>query len=338
MKAIYLVRFGRPEDAFEVREVAVPEPGDHGVRIKTEAFGLNFADISARNGKYRDCPPLPCVIGYDVVGRVDAMGSNVKNVKNGDRVAALTRFGGYSEYVVTDSRVVVPVPEDMPLTFAGAIAVQYCTAYYACMDCVNVHEGDRVLVHAAAGGVGTALVQLLKHRGAVVFGTCSSEKKMEYLKSIGTDYPINYPAHDYRDEVKTVLGKEKLDMVFDSVGGKYVRDGISMIGAGGKLVSYGASGLMNTGFFSKIRKALQFGFYHPAFFLIKSKSLIGVSMLRIADHKADVLQRCLQGVVELAKQGVITPAGGLEFPVEKLSDAHRAVEERKTMGKVMVKW
>lgn len=338
MKAIYLVRFGKAEDAFEVREVPLPEPRDHEVRIKTEAFGLNFADISARNGKYRDCPPLPCVIGYDVVGRVDAVGSKVTNVKTGDRVAGLTRFGGYAEYVVTDSRVVVAIPEEMPLTFAGAIAVQYCTAYYSCMECVNVHEGDRVLVHAAAGGVGTALVQLLKHKGAVVFGTCSSEKKMEYLKTIGVDYPINYATSDYRVEVKRILGNEKLDMVFDSVGGKYVRDGIRLIGSGGKFVSYGASDLMNAGYFSKIRKALQFGFYHPASFLIKSKSLIGVSMLRIADHKPDLLQRCLQGVVALAKQGVITPAGGLEFSVEQLVDAHRAVEERKTMGKVMVKW
>ena len=338
MKAIYLVRFGKPEDAFEVREVPLPEPGDHEVRIKSEAFGLNFADISARNGKYRDCPPLPCVIGYDVVGRVEAVGSKVTNVKTGDRVAGLTRFGGYAEYVVTDARVVVAIPEEMPLTFAGAIAVQYCTAYYACMECVNVHEGDRVLVHAAAGGVGTALVQLLKYKGAVVFGTCSSEKKMEYLKTIGADYPINYATSDYKAEVKRILGNEKLDIVFDSVGGKYVRDGIRLIGTGGKFVSYGASELMNAGFFSKIRKALQFGFYHPASFLIKSKSLIGVSMLRIADHKPDLLQRCLQGVVVLAKQGVITPAGGLEFPVEKLADAHRAVEERKTMGKVMVKW
>lgn len=338
MKAIYLVRFGKPDAAFEIRDIPIPEPGEYEVRIRAEAFGLNFADVSARNGKYRDCPPLPCVLGYDVVGIVDAAGSKVTNVKIGERVSALTRFGGYAEYAVTDSRVIVSIPQEMPLTFAGAIAVQYCTAYFAGIECINVHEDDAVLIHAAAGGVGTALVQLMKYKKAKVFGTCGSDKKIEYLKSIGVDHPINYSKSDYKKEVERILGKKKLTVVFDSLGGKNVKDGIRMIGAGGKLVSYGASQLMNAGFFSKIRKAIQFGIYHPASFLIKSKSLIGVSMLRLADENPDLLQHCLQSVVDLAKKGIIQSAGGLEFPVEKLGDAHLALEERNTIGKVMVKW
>jgi NADPH2:quinone reductase len=338
MKAIYLVRFGKPEEAFETRDVSTPSPNENQVLIKVEAFGLNFADISARNGKYRDCPPLPCVLGYDVVGKVEAIGKNASNVKVGDRVAALTRFGGYAEYVVADSRVTVSVSSEMPLTFAGAIAVQYCTAYYSANECVNVYEGDLALVHAAAGGVGTALVQLLKHKGAVIFGTCGSDEKIKYLESLGVDYPINYRTMDYKNEIAKAIGSKKLDFVFDSVGGKYVRDGIKLLGAGGKLVSYGASQIMEAAFFTKLKIAMQFGIYHPAFFLIHSKSLIGVSMLRLADLKAEVIQRCLQGVVKLANEGVIQPAGGLEFPVQNLADAHREVEQRKTMGKVMVKW
>jgi len=338
MKAIYLVRFGKPETAFEVREIAVPSPNENQVLVKVEAFGLNFADISARNGKYRDCPPLPCVLGYDVVGKVEAIGKNVSNVQVGDRVAALTRFGGYAEYVAADFRGVVKIPEDMPLTFAGAIAVQYCTAYYSCIECVNVHEGDRALVHAAAGGVGTALVQLLKNKGAIVFGTCGSAEKIDYLKSLGVDYTINYRATDYKNEIVKISGAKKLDLVFDSVGGSYVRDGIKLLGAGGKLVSYGASQIMGANLFSKIKIGLQFGIYHPAVFLINSKSLIGVSILRLADQKPEIIQRCFRGIIKLFKDGVIRPAGGLEFPAEKLGEAHRAVEERKTMGKVMVKW
>ncbi|MFI5134916.1 MAG: zinc-binding alcohol dehydrogenase family protein [Chitinophagales bacterium] len=338
MKAIYLVHFGRPEVAFETREIPVPSPNENQVIVKVEAFGLNFADISARNGKYRDCPPLPCVIGYDVVGKVKAVGKNATTVKPGDRVAAMTRFGGYAEYVAADFRGVVKIPEDMPLTFAGAIAVQYCTAYYSCIECVNVHEGDFALVHAAAGGVGTALVQLLKHNGAIVFGTCGSDEKIKYLKSLGVDHPINYRTTDYKNEIIKAIGSKKLDFVFDSVGGKYVRDGIKLLDAGGKLVSYGASQIMGGNLFSKIKIGWQFGIYHPAVFLINSKSLIGVSILRLADHKPQVIQRCLESVVELFNEGAIKPAGGLEFPVEKLGEAHLAVEERKTMGKVMVKW
>ena len=339
MKAIYLVKFGEPDVAFQIRETNVPTLNENQVLIKVEAFGLNFADVSARKGKYRDCPPLPCVLGYDVVGIVETAGKNVSNVKAGDRVAALTRFGGYAEYAVTDARAVVKIQQGMVLTFAGAIAVQYCTAYYASYECVNVHEGDHVLVHAAAGGVGTALVQLLKLKGAVVFGTCGSNEKAAYLKSLGVDYPINYKTTDYKTEVTRILGKKKLDVIFDSIGGKYVRDGIDLLGTGGRMVCYGASQIMMSGnFFSKIRSALQFGIYHPASFMIKSKSLIGVSMLRLADSKPEVIQRCLQGVVALADQGAIKSAGGLEFPVDQLAQAHQILEERKTMGKVMVKW
>jgi len=183
------------------------------------------------------------------------------------------------------------------------------------------------------------LVQLLKLKGAVIFGTCGSDGKANYLKSLGVAYPINYKTTDYKTEVTRILGKKKLDIIFDSIGGKYVRDGIDLLGAGGRMVCYGASEIMMSGnFFSKIRSALQFGIYHPASFMIKSKSLIGVSMLRLADSQPQVIQRCLQGVVALADQGVIKSAGGLEFSVDQLAQAHQILEERKTMGKVMVKW
>lgn len=339
MKAIYLVRHGNADRAFETRETALPVPNENQVRVKTEAFGLNFADVMARKGMYRDCPPLPCVIGYDVVGTIDAAGKNVMNVKGGDRVTCFTRFGGYAEYVLVDARGVAAIPREMPLAFAGALATQYCTAYYAAYECVNVFPGDSALVHAAAGGVGTALVQLLKNKGAVVFGTCGSEEKLNYLRSLGVDHPINYRESDYKEVIGKTLGKERLDVIFDSIGGKYVRDGIRLLGAGGKIVCYGAAQMsVASNIFSKAKIALQFGFYHPASFITKSKSLIGVYMLPLGDYKPRTIQRCLQEVVKLANEGTIKSAGGMEFPVEQLAPAHEALEKRKTMGKVMVKW
>src|SRR6185503_1580098 len=130
------------------------------------------------------------------------------NVKTGDRVTAFTRFGGYAQYVLVDARGVAVIPHEMPLTFAGALATQYCTAYYASYECVNVFPGDHVLVHAAAGGVGTALVQLLKHKGAIIFGTCGSYEKVQYLLSLGVDHPVNYSTSDYRDVIRKILDKE----------------------------------------------------------------------------------------------------------------------------------
>jgi NADPH:quinone reductase-like Zn-dependent oxidoreductase len=339
MKAVYLVRHGNAMEAFEIREAELPVPDENQVRVKVEAFGLNFADVMARKGSYRDCPPLPCVIGYDVVGIIDAVGKNVSNVTAGDRVASFTRFGGYAQYVLIDARGVATISHEMLLTFAGALATQYCTAYYASYECVNVFPGEHVLVHAAAGGVGTALVQLLRHKGAVIFGTCGSEEKVQYLRSLGVDHPVNYRTSDYREVIRKILGKERLDVIFDSIGGKYVRDGIRLLGTGGRMVCYGAAQLSGAkNIFSKMKIALQFGIYHPASFIQKSKSLIGVYMLPLGDYKPKTVYRCLQAVVRLAHDGVIKPAGGLVFPVEQLAKAHDALEKRNTIGKVMVKW
>jgi len=339
MKAVYLVRNGSAHQAFEIREATMPEPKENQVRIQVEAFGLNFADVMARKGKYKDCPPLPCVIGYDVVGRIDALGNKVHGLQIGDRVASLIRFGGYAEYVCVDHRGVAKLPDEMPLTFAGAIATQYCTAYYAAYDCVNIFPGDKVLIHAAAGGVGTALVQLCKHKGAIVFGTCSTEEKIKYLKSLGVDHPINYTTSDYNTVIQQILGKDKLNFVFDSLGGKYFKEGVNLLGAGGKIVGYGAATMSETtNKLSFLKVALQFGIYHPGMLIRQSKTIVGVYMLPLADQQPQAIERCLRGVIKLYEEGVLKPAGGMEYPVAQIADAHEALEKRKTIGKVMVKW
>jgi len=339
VKAIYLVRFGKPEDAFEIRDVAMPEPSDSQVRVKVEAFGLNYADVTARQGRYRDCPPLPCVLGYDAVGVVDAISKNVTNVKVGDRVTLFTLFNGYAEYIVADYRAATKIPENFLLPFAAALATQYCTAYYASCECVNVHEGDVALVHAAAGGVGTALIQMLLYKGAVIIGTCGSQEKVEHLRKSGVQYPINYNTSDYREEIKKILGDRKLDLVFDSLGGKYVSDGIKLLATGGKLVMFGGADVTSEkNFFKRWRKIFQFGFYHPGMFMMASKSLIGISMLKIGKEKPEIISRVLREVVALGGKNVLTPSGGQEFPVSQLAEAHYALEQRRTLGKVVVKW
>src|SRR5262249_54249572 len=169
MKALVLVRHGSPAEAFELREQPDPEPNAGQVRIAVEAFGLNYADVSARQGTYQDAPPIPCVIGYDVVGRIDRLGAGVGGLQTGQRVAALTRFGGYATSAVTDARAVIPIPEDMDAAVAAALPTQGSTAYYCAEEMVRLYAGDHVLIQAAAGGVGTLLVQLCKARGCVVY-------------------------------------------------------------------------------------------------------------------------------------------------------------------------
>ncbi|RMG74084.1 MAG: alcohol dehydrogenase, partial [Bacteroidetes bacterium] len=226
MKAIVLTQTGAPGAAFALQEAGMPTPGPGQVRIAVEAFGLNFADIMARKGLYRDAPPLPAVLGYDVVGRIDAVGEGVDPARVGTRVLALTRFGGYAEYALTDARAAVPIPEDMEAGIGTALATQAGTAYYMAEMLIRLHPGERVLVQNAAGGVGSALVQIAKHRGCEVYGTAGSPAKLDYLSKLGVDHPINYREEDFAAAVRRIGGNKPLDVIFDALGGKAVKEGL----------------------------------------------------------------------------------------------------------------
>ncbi|MCB0509434.1 MAG: zinc-binding dehydrogenase [Chitinophagales bacterium] len=338
MKAAVLVRNSSAENSFEIREVETPKVQDGQVLIKTEGFGLNFADIMARQGSYQDCPPLPAIIGYDVVGEVVEIGSGVDTVKVGDRVTAMTRFGGYAEYAITDYRACAKIAKDYPFGKATALTTQYCTAYYCFEEMMNLYEGDKVLIHAAAGGVGTALVQLAKYRKCEIFGTAGSDAKLAYLKEMGVQHPINYRTHDFAEEVRKIVGDSGIDAIFDPVGGKSVKKGIKLLGSGGRILLFGASDMTGSNVFEKIGTGLGFGIYHPVEFMLSSKAMFGVNMLRIADNRPFVLQRCLDHVVRLVEEGVLDPKEGKVFKIEELAQAHSYLEGRKSMGKVSVLW
>ena len=338
MKAAVLVKNSSANDSFEIREIDKPKAEEGQVLIKVEAFGLNFADIMARQGIYQDCPPLPAVIGYDVVGEVVEIGLGVDNVQVGDRVTAMTRFGAYAEYAITDYRACAKIADAYPVGKATALTTQYCTAYYCLEEMLNLYPGDKVLIHAAAGGVGTALVQLAKHKGCEIFGTAGSAEKLEYLRELGVDHPINYRSSDFEQEVRKLAGDGGLDAVFDPVGGDSVKKGLRLLGSGGRVVLFGASSMTGTNVFGKISAGLGFGFYHPAEFMMASKSMIGVNMLRIADNRPMVLKRCLEKVVQLVEDGVLDPTEAKVFPIDELAEAHEFLEGRKSIGKVSVKW
>ena len=339
MKAAYLVKYGPSESAFEIREVQRPEPTPNQVLIKVEAFGLNFADVMARLGLYKGAPPLPALLGYDVVGHVEQYGSNVKNLSVGNRVTALTRFGGYAEYALSEKEVTNNIPESISAGVAVALATQYSTAYFLSQEMANIQENENVLIHAAAGGVGTALTQMALHKKCTVFGTCSSPEKMEYLRVNGVHHPINHTAKDFAAAIKTIVGDHGLDVIFNPVGGKSVKKGYRLLGAGGRLITFGVSSMNSTkSIFGKLRVLAQFGIYHPVQFLSNSKGMIGVNMLKIAEQKPKKIARVMKAVIQLHEKGVLRPHVGGEFPIEKLVEAHAFLESRKSMGKIVVKW
>jgi NADPH:quinone reductase-like Zn-dependent oxidoreductase len=340
MKAIYLIRYGDPSEAFTIRESDLPSPAPNKVLIKVDFFGLNFADVMARRGLYKAAPPIPSVLGYEVAGTIVGKGKEVTEFHTGQNVVAFTRFGGYAEYVTTDWRAVSPVPEAVKMEEAVALPTQYGTAYYCAYDVANIKEGEHVLIHAAAGGVGIALTQLAKRRKGVVYGTVSSDRKFDVLKQQGVDFPINYLEENYVDKILRIRGEKKLDVVFNPIGGKSFKQDRKLLSSGGRLIGYGASDRLNRkkNWLATGKLLFDFGFLHPVGLLASSITVAGVNMLRLADQKPEILQRCLQQVVKLTENNELKPVVGGLFPAEKIAEAHEKLENRSSVGKIVMKW
>jgi len=340
VKAYFLKEFGNPEQAFELRETDVPEITDNQVLIKVEAFGLNFADVLARKGLYPETPARPCVIGYDVVGRVEAVGKNADPALKGKRVVGLTRFGGYAEYAATDHRAIAPISEDYPAEKAVALGTQYTTAYVCFYESMHLYPGDKVLVHAAAGGVGMGLCQMALKSGCTVFGTAGSEEKLEVLRKAGVQHPVNYRSEDYQSAIQKILGGERLDATFNSLAGKSVPKDLKLLGSGGKLVIYGAASRVGKkgGIFSSIGMLLQTGFISPLSLIMRSKSVIGINILKLGDYKPRVVAKAMHAVAKMAVAGEVDPMVGGTFKHTELNEAHSALEKRGTVGKLSVFW
>ena len=342
MKAYHLIKNGSAKTAFELRDIKLQEPTSEQVTIEVEVFGLNFADVMARLGYYKACPPLPTVIGYDVVGRIIKIGKDVKDLKIGQRVTALTRFGGYATHVNTSYYGVVPINEDTDAAIATALATQYSTAFYAAEYSMNLRKGEKVLVQAAAGGVGTALVQLAKRKACIVYGTAGSSEKLNYLKNQGVDFPINYKENDFFEYIKNDIGEQSIDAIFDSIGGNYVKKALKLLAPGGRLAMYGAAQIAGDSDKKSIVRQLKtlfgFGKYRPTQFFGNSQAIIGVNMLQIGDYKPYILKECMSSVVDLYNKGEIKPVVSKIFEAKDLAEAHEYLQKRKSVGKLVCKW
>jgi synaptic vesicle membrane protein VAT-1 len=236
MRAIWITKAGGP-DALELRETADPEPGPGQVRVRVRAAGLCFADVMAAQGLYPDAPKPPCVVGYEAAGVVDAGSSEDHPV--GQRVLAVTHFGGHSDVVCVPAEQVSEIPDGASFEEAAAIPTNYLTAYHLLFRVANVRPHERVLVHMAAGGVGTAALQLCRTVDELVtFGTASAAKH-EVLRAEGCRYPIDYRTVDYAAEIRRLTGGEGVDVVLDALGGKDWRKGLKLLRPGGRLVAFG---------------------------------------------------------------------------------------------------
>jgi NADPH2:quinone reductase len=225
----------------------------------------------------------------------------------------------------------------MPAYAACALGTQYATAFYSTSYVQNMRKGERALVHAATGGVGTALVQLLLAKGCEVFATAGSDEKVAALKKLGV-HAFNYRTQDYEKEIDQLLNGKRLHASFNSIAGTTFKKDMRLLGANGRLVLYGfaeRSG-QTGGKWATFKLLWNMGFMMPIMLLATSKSIIGVNMLKIADHEPQVIQDCLQSLVKLWAEKTISPVNGGEYTPEQLGEAHAALEHRKVMGKAVV--
>ena len=331
MRAVVITRHGAPE-VLQVQERPAPgEPKDGQVRVDVRAAGINFADTLARVGLYQDAPKPPCVVGYEVAGEVSAVGPGVEDIAPGDRVVGGTRFGGYAEQVVINASDAVPLPDKLSFEQGAAIPVNYATAWAALVRYGALRPGERVLIHAAAGGVGTSATQIAKRLGAEIWGTASPGKH-EAIRGFGVDHPLDYTRKGWERDVPS------LDLVLDAIGGRSFRTGYDLLRPGGRIVCYGASSV-SSGEKRSVPTALKTVVRMPRFNLIKqmseSKSVIGLNMLRLWDE-FKTLDPWIEPLREMIDDGTINPVVAEAFPFDRAPDAHRMIAERRNVGKVVL--
>ncbi len=334
MKQVFIARQGGPE-VLEVREAPDPEPGAGEVRIRVHAAGVNFADIMARMGLYPDAPPLPCVVGYEVAGVIDAVGDGVSTFAKGDRVLAMTRFGGYSDTVVVPVEQALPIADDLSFEAAASIPVNYLTAWLMLVELGNVSAGHRVLVHAVAGGVGQAAVQICKWRGATVIGTASASKHAR-LRELGVEHTIDYRTEDFETVVRQKVGE--IDIVLDAVGGDSFAKSYRLLAPMGRLFMFGISSFapgQKRSILSALAGLLRMPKFKPVDLMNDNRGVFGVNLGHLWD-KAEALRGMLAAIRERVDAGDFVPVVDRTFDFDHAGDAHRFIQDRKNFGKVLL--
>jgi len=331
MRVVVITRHGGPE-VLQVQERPSPKPAPGQVRIEVAAAGVNFADTLARVGLYEDAPPTPCVVGYEVAGTVAELGEGVSGVAVGDRVMAGTQFGGYAEQVVVGAADAIPLPDAMSFEQGAAIPVNYATAWAALLGYGSLREGERVLIQAAAGGVGIAATQIALRHGAEVWGTASPGKH-DALREQGVQHPLDYTRDGWWSSVPP------LDIVLDAIGGPSFKRSMGLLRPGGRLVAYGASSVSEgekKNMLKVLPKALPMlrGF-NLLTQMQESKAVIGLNMLTLWKDRG-TLAPWIDPIAALIADGTVRPVVHEAVPFDRAGDAHRILGERRNVGKVVL--
>lgn len=320
MLAVRVHRPGGPE-VLELEQVPVPSPGAGEALVRIDAAGLNFIEVYQRSGLYRI--PLPVTLGGEGAGEVVEVGEGVTEVAVGDRVAWAGGFGAYAEYAALPAARLVPLPDGVTTRQGAAIMLQGMTAQYLATATYAIREGDRVLVHAAAGGTGLLLVQIAKMRGGYVIGTAGSEEKAALAREAGADEAIVYTREDFVEGVRRITGGAGVRVVYDSVGKSTFLKGLDVLTPRGMMVLFGQS----SGSVEPLDPQLlnqKGGLY-----------LTRPSLFQYIATREELLARAGE-VLRWVADGKLQVRIGAEYPLAEVAEAHRALEGRRTVGKVVL--
>jgi NADPH:quinone reductase len=323
MKAVVVTQFGGPE-VLAWQEVPAPTPGPGQVLIRTEATGVNFADIKTRMGTYHGAGKPPVIPGLDVAGRIAAVGPGVTGFQEGERVAAFCNVGGYAEYVAVPALLTWAVPEEIDLAQAAAFPTVGVTAYNLLTLAGRLTPGETVLVHAAAGGVGSTAVQLAKLLGAgTVIGTVGNDAKADLARSLGCDHVINYRREPFAARVGELTGAAGADLILDAVAGEVFESSLSCLAPFGRLIMYGiSSGVAGTARSDQLHST--------------NRAVIGYSSGHYRRHRPQALVPAGDTVLRYMREGRLRFVIGGRFPMSEAAEAHRLIESRQSVGKILL--
>jgi NADPH:quinone reductase-like Zn-dependent oxidoreductase len=336
MRQVWIERAG-PPDVLAVREAEDPTPAAGQVRVRVEACGVNFGDIIGRLGAYPDLP-IPCVPGFEVAGRIDEVGEGVDAGWVGKDVFSMLGAGGYTDTICVEPVAAIERPPGMSAHEGAAFPVNYLTAHLLVERLGALLPDETVLIHSAGGGVGTAAIQLSRRIGAQIIG-CASSHKHDFLKSLGVDHCIDYTSEDFETRVRDITGGRGVELILDPVGGNSFKKSCRVLAATGRLGMYGMSsvgtnrgrswmGSLKAAWGTRLR-------FTPPGLMRQNVGVFGVSLssLTVAPER---MRTWLEKLVDHYREGELRPVIGATFPLEQAADAHRLIESRGNVGKVVL--
>jgi NADPH:quinone reductase len=323
MKAIQFTEYGGPE-VLQTVELNRPIPKGQQVLIEIHAIGVNYADTARREGQYVVPTKLPFLPGAEIAGVVIEAGDSVTNVKPGDRVVTLIESGGYAEYALADCRGLIPLQDNMDFEQAAALPLQGLSAYHILKTMGRLEKEETVLVHAAAGGVGTLAVQLAKLLGAgKVIATASNQEKLALAAEMGADVLINYTEQGWEEKVLEATGGKGVDVALEMAGGEIFNKTLKCLATFGRLVIYGvASGEQSR--------------FYPSSLMARNQSVIGFFLPQIM-RKPALIQSSMAEMLRFISEGQLKLTIGGVYPLEQAAEVHRLLQSRQTKGKLILK-